>query len=190
MSLEDRIVTFALGCALGFVLGYIVRSLRDIKEELDEVDAIVKNRKRDERGSIRAPKVTELSLLIVVLIVAWSAFASQKASNDVKDNQASQARVSYCAVKFQLKTNKALNERTTYVGAQANTNVELQRAQQDFLSLLIHKPPYSEGKRYRAAKSYVTTLKRFVSLNEKTKQKVEDYPYPTAEELRRCLERK
>jgi len=36
----EVVIYFAIGCALGFILGYIVRSIREIKEE---VHVIVEN---------------------------------------------------------------------------------------------------------------------------------------------------
>lgn len=88
MSLDERIVWSLIGCFIGFVLGYIVRILQDIKEELDEVDDIVKDNvhKRDELGAVSWDFVSRVALFLVVVLVAYSAFVSQRASNDVKAN--------------------------------------------------------------------------------------------------------
>lgn len=108
MDLIERAVYLAIGGVLGFILGYIVARLSEIKEELDEVDHIVKyelKHQRNEEGAFRFPQGRQVVLLLVVLLVAYSAFLSQKASNDIKK----QAKEDIAKVEAQTKT--ALVER-------------------------------------------------------------------------------
>jgi len=191
MAFDDRLLLFLFGCIIGFILGYIVRSLRAIKEELDEVDEIVKekfpNHTRNEDGIVRHPLVMDLALLLVIVLTVWASFASQKASNDVQETQDQQTRSTLCVQQYLSKTISALNERTTYTQEQAEKNVELQKAQAKFLGLLLHKPPYSEKRRTEAVDRYVDTLTDFVEVSGKASDKVDANPYPTNEELRDCL---
>lgn len=94
MDLGDRIGWLILGCLIGFVLGYIARSLRDIKEELDEVDELVKHVSGADNEQAEARKKEwwqrrlrgpDFALLAVVVITAYAAFMSQSASNDSKN---------------------------------------------------------------------------------------------------------
>lgn len=99
MGLDDRLFWLAIGCVLGFFVGYMVRSLRvlqEIKAELDEVDSIVKEeqtvrkarkRRKDNADGWMSNRVAaDISMGVVVVLVVWSAFAAQKNSNDLEDN--------------------------------------------------------------------------------------------------------
>lgn len=85
MEFADRLGWWLFGCAVGFILGYIVRYLREIKEEVHEVDELVKKIDK-EGGFVRYPYVADVMLIVVVLVTVWAAFLSQKASNDVREN--------------------------------------------------------------------------------------------------------
>lgn len=85
MDFSDRMEWLFLGCLIGFVVGYIVRSLREIKATVDEVDDIVKQNK-DEHGALSWKTASNLSLFLVVALTVWAAFVSQKASNDVEES--------------------------------------------------------------------------------------------------------
>ena len=189
MSFEERLVWFLVGAALGFVLGYITRTLREIKEELDEVDTIVKH-KRDETGITRHPLVMDAALFFVVAITVWAAFASQKATNQYQETQEKVNLITYCNEEYLNKTIRALNERTTYAQDQATANVNLQRAQARFLSVLLEKPPLPQLDRETALKRYFRSLSEFIVVNGKAEFKAERYPYPTNAELSNCIESK
>ncbi len=199
MGLDDRLWYLLLGMAIGFVLGYFTRSLdrlkdevADIKEELDEVDEIVKEerdilRHQNEDGFVKPTGVMGLALFVVIAVTVGAAFLSQKASNDAQHAREDLAKVTACNTALLSKLTVALNERTTYTGAQANANVELQKAQSKFFDLLLHRPPYSERKRYHAAQNYQGSQHLFLDLTKKTANKIENNPIPTKEELQACL---
>lgn len=85
MEFTDRLGWWLFGCVVGYILGRFARSLREIKEEVHEVDGIV--RKIDsENGFVRYPYVADAMLLLVVIVTVWAAFVSQQASNDVREN--------------------------------------------------------------------------------------------------------
>lgn len=104
MDLGDALGWLALGCLIGFVLGYVTRTLQDvlgkvddvdekvheIKVELDEVDDLVKNRNcpivRDDEGALKWLTAANVALFIVVMLTAYAAFVSQQASNDVQES--------------------------------------------------------------------------------------------------------
>jgi heme exporter protein D len=95
MELSERILWLAMGMALGFVLGYIVRSLREIKQKVSEVNKTVNSRTRDERGFMRVPFIADALMLVVLAVVAYSAFQTQMIIND-QDDQAQRELVERC----------------------------------------------------------------------------------------------
>lgn len=190
MSWTERLAWLSLGCFLGFVLGYIVRSLREIKEEVEEIDGIVKEKRRHTReddGFSRYPLMWDVVLLVVVILTAWGAFSSAKASNDAQDSQHQVAVVTTCNQEFLAKTIRALNIRTNSVQSRADANLELQKAQSEFFSLLLRKPPESEVVRSQAAEDYLNALKDFVRESGQAETTGTSFPYPTNEELSKCL---
>ncbi len=215
MAFDDRLQYLLLGMGIGFVLGYLVRlvqsirndvgsirnAVKDVKEELDEVDEIVKkelgngHHDMNEGGFIRPGWVANIAVLLVVGLTAWAAIVSQKASNDVQDAN-DQLKSAQVQLEHQTQCNRtvlrsaliALNERTTYSTAQVDANLALQTSFSDLLGILLHQPPYSERKRARATTSYYQDLTNFVSIADKTKRKQEENPYPDSAELDACLD--
>jgi len=190
MGWPERLEWLILGCLIGFVLGYIVRTLRDIKEELDEVDEIVKQDhhiENKERGSIHAPTMAGAMLIVVVLITVWAAFASQKASNEVKATQDQLARVTSCNKDYLSKTISTINARTRYSQRQAISNVQLQKSQARFIGLLLHDPPPDESTSRAAFLEYFNDLQAFLNTSTDTANVVEQNPYPTSAELDACI---
>ena len=199
MSLNDRLTYLILGCLIGFVVGYVVRSLRDIKEELDEVDDMVKDidnkRKRDERGIVRTVLAMRVSLALVVILTAFAAFQSQQASNSTESQQ-KQMKIAQAQLEQVTQCNKtvlrqalvALNERTTYSEAQVNANVDLQTSFAELLTTILHQLPSPDKKRTHATHQYYQDLTNFVSVADKTKAKQRENPFPTDEQLNACLQ--
>jgi hypothetical protein len=213
MSLLEILGWFALGCLIGFVLGYQTRSIREItteihemKEEVDEIDEYVQEQKHEgdvpqkedgprhrtrlrdnEKGFVRNPIVMDIALLIVVILTVWAAFASQSASNDVEKTQSQLTRVTLCNQHFLSRALSALSERSDFVQRQAGANVALQKAQGKFLSTLLREPPPSDEERSISLHKYVDALTEFYKANAQTAAKAERSPYPTDEELADCL---
>lgn len=192
MAFDDRLQYLLLGMAIGFVLGYLVRLVRDIKEELDKVDEIVERELGGsdydgEKGSIKLPHLRDVAIFLVVGLTAYAAFMSQKASNDSSDAQDRIERVVYCNQSILSEALTVLNERSSYTKAAADANIDLQQSQSNFFSILLHRPPYSEAKRSQAVQDYYHDLKRFLRLANKSKVKNENNPYPTNEEFSICL---
>lgn len=184
VEFDERLGWLLLGCAIGFVFGYIVRSLRDIKEELDEVDDIVKGRQyhqEDEEGSIKTFLSKNIALLLVVILTAFAAFASQRASNNVRDN-------AECTQEYLSETIKALNQRTKYTRTQARANVTLQKEQARFLNVLLGKPPPTQRESQVAFENYVNSLQSFINLSDKAAEQARTNPYPTNTELIECID--
>jgi hypothetical protein len=193
VAFDDRLGYLFLGMIIGFVLGYLVRLTREIKEELDEVDEIVKKEfgnsphDRDQGGFMRVPWTANIAVLLVVVLTAYASFVSQKTSNTVKATQETQTLTIYCTEKVLDEAIKVLNERTVYSGAQSAANIDLQKDFSRFFNLILHQPPYSSKKRLQAALDYQESLNTFLALTTKQREKAENNPFPAVKELDRCL---
>lgn len=201
MSVGERIIFLAIGVAIGFVLGYIVRALREVRIELEhKVDK--------DGGRIRNETLMKISLFLVVGLTAYSAFQSQVASNHVSDNQVTiqinqdklkdtqdqlkdtqdrLERVASCTQVFLSETILALNQRTTYTVSQAAANVKLQSKQAAFFAIVLARPPVTRREGRAALQAYEDALTRFVVLAGKSAAKVQENPYPTNQNLQDCL---
>jgi hypothetical protein len=118
-------------------------------------------------------------LIAYVLIISVASYGFWQIGNILDD----QARSQTCTEEFLGTTVAALNERTTYSTQQANANIELQKAQLKFLSV-ISKPGDSGD---AALNEYVDALQNFFHVTALTAGKAESNPYPTREDYRMCL---
>lgn len=201
---------FLLGSLVGFGFGYIVKSLRTIEEtvtkEAEELDVLVaiarKNHPKDfEAGISTWEFIQRVALLIVVLVVAWSAIATANTNEDVKKQadavsvtqkqqaelQAFVARISTCNQQYLAATIRALNQRQESVQSRADANLALQKEQAAFFSLLLGQPPKSEAVRRNAAEKYLNALTHFVEQSNRTERQNASFPYPTNEGLTDCI---
>lgn len=192
MELSDRIVLLCVGGFIGFVLGYITASVREIKEKVDKVEK--HENSRGENGFMRFPVIQDIMLLTVLALTVWAAFSSQEAVNNFKDQQkeleASQRtdkKITECTSDLLTKTITALNERTTYTTQAAAANVELQKAQRAYIAIFDDVPPPSKEEAITAFSDYFTALDQFIIITAKSRDKSEDFPYPTTEEYEKCL---
>lgn len=206
MDFDDRLVLFILGCLIGSVVGYIVRLLQETREKINVVDEHVQDTHHDphnERGFI-TPAFFKKNWLVLLLVAvaAWAAFTTQSVNNNFKSQQddlkvaqadlkSTQDRLDHvvsCTSFILTKAITALNERTTYSGAQADANIELQKAQAEMLDILTHEPPYSDAKKEAALQAYLEAQDRFFELSEKSEIKVDQNDYPTEAEFVACLD--
>lgn len=121
MEFDDRVKWLLLGCLIGFVLGYIVRSLKDIKEELHEVDDVLKGAcgiPNDEQGSIRIPRMQEIGLFIVVLLTVYSSF--QAGYTNMRLN-----KTVNCITKYNTYQGKAMTGRDTAIKQGTDSEIHL-----------------------------------------------------------------
>lgn len=189
MNFPDRIGWLVLGSVIGFLFGYIVRYLQEIKEELHEVDEIMREHVAEdntEAGWARTPMLMDIALAVVVILTVWAAVSSQIASRGVKETQANLRVVSACNQHYLVQTVEALHERTTFTKDQAQANIELQKAQSDYFRFLLKKPPYPLDQQSAAAQVYLDALTKFVSLSLKTSAKAAEYPFPDENALQTC----
>lgn len=216
MDLNDRLLHLLIGMVIGAVVGYLTRVLQeiqkdvkntqfdvhDIKEEVDEIDSIVKSRRgRDERGFMRIPIVADLILIAVISMTAWAAISTgstnnklEKAIDDIRAVQKAEnlqdkrlETISQCTLEFTSKTILALNERTRYSPALSTANAEVLRAQADFLRIVLIIPPVTDAEARDALEMYTAELNKFNEIARKNSDTQDTFAYPTNKELATCL---
>lgn len=155
MEFTERLGWMLLGILIGLVLGHIVHLLNDgvdrlnrIEEEVDEIDYIVKH-PRKEQGGVTHSVVMNVILGLVVLMVAWSAFASQQASNQVENSQQDTLK-SFC----QAGQDSRLVQRQT---VEAIYNLAVGSIQRD-----TNAPPLSQ-QRLQLYNAYIDRVNHFRS---------------------------
>jgi hypothetical protein len=193
---------------LGMVLGYVIRLLQEMKKEVHEVDEIVKrlekrprDRKRDERGFMANRYAADIAMILVFLMCLYATFSTGATNNkledavaDIKSGQKEDkqqrqrlARITVCTQDYLSQTIEALNERTEFTQAQADANVQLQKAQSEFLRIVLIRPPVSDEEADEALALYVSKLEAFVDVAGKSRDSVAGSEYPTPEQLNTCL---
>lgn len=186
MGLDERVAYLIIGGIIGFILGYIVRSLRDINQKEDAVYNLIK-KDRDETGEIRKPTAQGVALFFVVCLTLFASVQSQMNSNEVEDSQDQQATVTRCTQSYLSQVLVAVNERTTYSRDQSIAAVELQRAQAEFIALALQDPPFEQARVLAGLTKYQDKLNKYVELVGKTASKQAANAYPTDEDFAMCI---
>ena len=184
MDLVERAMYLTVGGGVGFVLGYIVARLREIKEELDEVAG---NQNHPNEGGFMRLSLIQWMAIICVAIVAASAFASAKATSKARETAARLETVVQCNTDYFVVFLNAVEPRTDAVQDSASDNVELQRAWFEFVRFSLQNPPAPKDEQRRKANEYFTALKEYVKTSSKAKVRVDENPYPTADQLILCI---
>lgn len=199
MTLDERVVYLLLGAEVGFFMGYLTRMLQEIREGVKEVDTFfkkIRSRTRDEKGflSFDQLKVRNVALFLVVVLTAFAAFQSQKASNKVADTQADLA-VAQQQLDAVVECNKtvladalnALNTRTTYTQSAAGSNLELVKASIKMFDILLFIPPYPVEVRFKATQDYNKAAQDFVKAQAASQNNAKITKYPEAADLNACI---
>lgn len=201
MELSETLFHILLGIAIGYVVGRFHSYLREIKEEVHEVDTIVKKR-AEEKGFMRFPVAADIAVIVTVALCLWASVSTQITNSNLKstqgdlkatqsqlvDAQAAIKRITTCNQKYLTETVVALNERTGYAQKRADANVKVQRAQSKFWKFLLVLPPPSPDEGRAALEHYLVLIDEFVDASEAAKDNVEAQPYPTDQELAKCYD--
>lgn len=136
-------------------------------------DTDLKVRKRIYRAELGA----------YLLIVTMGALGFWQIGNLLDDVSTSQS----CTEEFLGSTVEALNERTQYSTAQADANIELQKAQLKFIRVLVKPGPTPDDLGEQALNDYFDALTEYNRLTALQAGRAESNPYPTREDYRMCL---
>lgn len=200
MGMDDRVAYLVLGCIIGFILGYFVRSLRDIRQTTHHTDEVV-TKIRDESGFIKKVSASGIALFLVVALSFFASVQSQMNSNAVEKNQkqqkeiltafgknqTQQKRIVTCTQSYLSKVLVAVNERTTYSKDQSLAVITLQKAQAEFITLALQDPPLESSRVEKGLRTYLNSLNAYVEIVSKTANKQAQNAYPTDEALASCL---
>lgn len=187
--MNDRILYLLIGGLVGFVFGYIVRSLREITTKVEHVEDAVTHPEGHDGGFASNSFVTNMALLLVVIITVYAAFSSQKASDTVADSQNRITVVSECNQEYLGKTVLALNVRGTYSSKSADANRVLQKAQLDYLENVL-MPTKGKAELRRALETYVKALRVYTALTATGAKLLAETPFPEPLDLTNCLKHK
>jgi len=182
MDLEERVLYFLIGTVIGGLIGYIIRVLQDT---IGRDDVTFNSDEAEEKKKF---KFTSAALLVVVVLTAYASFSSQKTSNSIQDTQEQLQLIASCNQKYLDQTVTALSERTTYTRSQADANLDLQRAQSIFLTVLVRQPPATPAEEDRATNEYYDTLTEFIEIAGLTAGKVAQNPFPEPAALASCYD--
>lgn len=216
--MPDRLFWFLLGCLVGMVIGYVVRSLREIKDKVDQVDKHITEGPPNDEGSVTRQGLRDGLLLLVVAMVVWASISSQLNSNKVSDQQdklnsqqttltQQQAKIAElvtdlqeqqdksdkivdCNQKFLQGTIAALNSRTVFTVAQAKANLDLQIAFNKVVTASLAEPPPTETEARKIVEDYANALNHFIELTSKQTNQIDNNPYPTPKAFLDCLTKK
>jgi hypothetical protein len=188
--MDVRLSWLLIGCGIGFVAGYIVRSLREIKEKVTDVDERVKKRETNDEGLIRYPLLYDIVLVLIVAMTVYAAITSQLNANSVKDQQHKIDDITSCNRDYLNKTIVALNSRTAYAQEQAFANVDLQTAFNKVVQASLQKPPPTEAQARKIVEEYATALQHFLEVSKKNNAAIASNPYPTSHEFTDCINKR
>lgn len=174
MNLVERAIFLAIGGGLGFILGYIVARLREIKEELDDVAEY--QHKHDERGSFEWSFVN-IALLVVLVVVVVASFSSQRVSNKVDHSMT-------CITKYNVHQGEALGSRDRAIKAGTASEIALWTKYAELYALAKADPtkiPLAQEALNKAVLSHRDAL-------VETQETRSEHPYPNPDVLKDCKE--
>jgi heme/copper-type cytochrome/quinol oxidase subunit 2 len=82
MTQPDKIIIFIVGVLVGAVIGYLVRMLSEMRQEIKALPHATDA----EDGEMNIKYINSLLLLLIVAITAFAAIQAQNASNDLKES--------------------------------------------------------------------------------------------------------
>lgn len=184
MDFWDRILWLAIGCFIGFVLGYIVRSLHYIKETVDHVDEIVVNEAetkpkhvRGDNGFMRHPIAADLAIFLVVGLTVWAALSTSKVNAELQ-------RTLECITNYNVRQSQALEFRDNAVKAGTQLEIDLWSGYVKLYKVAKKDPskiPDLQDQLNNYIKDYRDSL---IELQETR----DDFPYANPDVLQNCSE--
>lgn len=174
MEFSERLVYLLVGGLFGFILGYIVRYLQVIKEELDEVDQKVTDI-RDEGGFMRKPLIADIVVLFLVVISAGAAIQTARINETLRDTVE-------CIVDYNNHQALAVASRDKAVEDGAQSEIDLWRKYAELYALAKKDPtaiPRAQEQLNRAINSHRRAL-------ENLQERRDDFPYANPDFIRNC----
>lgn len=175
--MSERLQWLLVGCSIGFILGYAVRSFYEIHGEKKRA-ADKRAKQRDEVGFTSSKLLNNIALVLALGLTMFATLATAQLNNELQKN----ARCNGSFLKANLD---AESTRARYFKNQVDANIQLQKEQSDFLEELF-TPGNEQQLDDKAAKSYLSSLRWFIEISKNVRQLE---PYPTVEELQSCYDK-
>lgn len=186
MDLLDRLIFFVIGASIGFVLGYIVAHLREIKKGVGEVLDIEKNKpdsengpaSRDERGEIKRPHhIASVGLFLVLIVTAWAAIATGKVNSELDHTVT-------CLTQYNSHLGRSLSSRDMAVKAGTQSEIDLWTKYKKLYAIAKSDPkkiPVVQEKLNKAILEHRNDLIETQKIRQMN-------PYPDPDILKNCKE--
>lgn len=143
---------------------------------------------KNEQGLTRHPLVLDIALLIVVAITVYSAFMSQKASNEVSAAVNQNSKGAQCTYTTMFGVTQAADARTSYALEQAKANQKLQKSQARMIGVLLNpKNQQNPDAGRQALANYFKDLTSFTHASSQYTEAINSNPYPKPKDYYDCL---
>lgn len=172
-----------IGASVGFILGYIVARLRTIEKKVDavqfevhETDVLVK-RSRDEEGAMKRPRLSQVGLALVVLLVVWASFMTGKTNADLDHSMT-------CVTVHNVKLGRSLTSRDSATRAGTNSEIDLWTLYERLYKIATSDPkkiPVVQDRLNKAIIQHRDNLRRLQKIRTR-------HPYPKPNVLINCKE--
>lgn len=184
MDLWERMLWLAIGCFIGFVLGYIVRSLHDIKEKVEHVEETVlevdqKNSKWDQndKGFMRHPLAADIAMILVLGVTIFAAFSTSKVNAELQ-------RTIDCITNHNVSQSGALKSRDGKIKAGTQSEIDLWARYEKLYKTAKKEPKKIPALQEILNKAIIKHKEHLIELQETR----EEHPYPKPDVLSNCEE--
>lgn len=169
-----NLIFFGLGCVLGLVLGWTLKTMRYAKQARDAArtltDIIIEERGED--GWYRH----RISLLVVLFLTAGAAIATGIVNNNLRDSQ-------QCTEKTFSRVIHILNDRTSLTSDVNKADVQANEAFSALFRGLLRVPPLPKRDARTLFEDYATKLNTYNEL----RREQSDAEFPSQEDYQDCL---
>lgn len=188
MDLLDRLIFFTIGSGVGFILGFVVARLREIRDGVDEVLDIEKEkpdtRKRDEQGGVKRPSLTTIGLALTLIVTAGAAFQTGRVNNELKHTNAQLEHTVTCITEYNVRQGRSLKSRDAAIKAGTQSEIDLWTTYARLYALATSDPkkiPIAQEALNRAIHDHRERLVELQAIRSR-------HPYPDPDILKNCKE--
>ena len=177
MDFDERLGWLVLGGLIGFTLGYVVRYLQEIKEELDVVEKAVTHSKNED-GFARKPLILDIVLLAVVAMTVWASFQTAMVNNRLE-------HTIECITRYNTYQGKAVAHRDHAIEAGTDSEIKLWTQYGELYAQAKKDPskiPQAQEKLNEAIAAHRDSL---VELQERR----DEFPYAPPNVLENCQDK-
>ena len=182
MDLADRLLWMAVGGALGFVLGYIVRSLKDIRKRVEHMEDVVTNDepgngRHREDGFMQHRYVADAMVLLVVILSVFASFQTARVNSELEHTLS-------CIYEYNKDYGGAIKSRDRSIknGTQSEINLWLRYE-------VLYQEAQDKPKRIpRLQEELNKAIKQHRASLEQLQDTRDAFPYPNPNILENCEE--